>query len=194
MKDVKEKQILDDNTIVEFYLKRDERAIKSSSEKYGKRLHYLAEHITADSFSADECENDTYMQAWNNIPPHEPRDYLYAFLARITRHIALNICEKNNALKRHGDIAELGEELDLCIAAEDNTERVIDDMALKTALNSFLASLDEEKRNIFIRRYWFMDDISDISERYGYSQSKIKSMLMRLRLKLREKLDNDNIL
>ena len=184
---------MEDESIVELYLDRDEKAISATAEKYGKRLLSLSKHITEDDFTADECVNDTYIRAWNSIPPNEPRTYLYPFLARIIRHISLNRCEKEHAKKRSGQYVDLSEELDECFAAPDNTERVVDDMVLKASLNSFLSELDEEKRNIFLRRYWFFDEISAISQRYGYSESKIKSMLMRLRIKLKEKLEQDGI-
>ena len=185
--------IMDDEYIVELYLKRDETALASTSEKYGKRLTSLAKHITEDEYTADECVNDTYMEAWNTIPPNEPRTYFYPYLARITRHISLNRCEKEHAKKRTGNFVDLGDELESCIAAPDNTENVVDDIVLKASLNRFIASLDEEKRNIFIRRYWFFDEITELSERFGYSESKLKSMLMRLRNKLREHLEKDGI-
>ncbi len=184
---------MEDESIVELYLKRDESAISATSEKYGNRLTSLSKHITNDDFTADECVNDTYVEAWNSIPPNEPRTYLYPFLARIVRHISLNRCEKEHAQKRKGQYVDLSEELDECFASSDNTERVVDDIVLKESLNRFLADLDEEKRNIFLRRYWFFDEISEISRRFGYSESKIKSLLMRLRGKLREHLEKDNI-
>ena len=184
---------MEDEAIVELFLKRDEAALTYTADKYGKRLASLSKRITEDDFIADECVNDTYMQAWNSIPPHEPRTYLYPFLARITRHISLNRCEKEHAGKRKGRYVDLSEELDECFASPDNTENVIDDMVLKASLNKFLSELDEEKRNVFIRRYWFFDEISDIADRFGYSESKIKSMLMRLRGKLREHLEKDGI-
>ncbi|MBO6301102.1 MAG: sigma-70 family RNA polymerase sigma factor [Ruminiclostridium sp.] len=184
---------MEDEAIVELYLARDESAISHTSEKYGSKLRSLAKRITEDDFMADECENDTYMKAWNSIPPHEPRTYLFAFLARITRHLALNLCEKNRTQKRSGTFVDLGEEIESVIAAPDNTESVVDDMVLRESLNRFLAELDEEKRNIFLRRYWFFDDIETLSDRFGYSRSKIKSLLMRLRGKLREHLEKDGI-
>lgn len=105
---------LDDNRIVELYLLRDETAIKQTTEKYGSRLRSLACGIVNDQQTAEECENDTYMEAWNTIPPHEPRSYLYAFLARITRHISLNCCRDRNRLKRSAFICELSAELEQC--------------------------------------------------------------------------------
>ncbi len=184
---------MEDEEIVELFLKREESALAETADKYGRRLASLAKHITQDEFTADECVNDTYLEAWNSIPPNEPRNYLYPFLARITRHISLNRCEKTHALKRSGQYVDLGDELDECFAAPDSTESVVDDMVLKESLNRFLAGLDEERRNIFLRRYWFFDEISEIAERTGYSESKIKSMLMRLRGKLREHLENEGI-
>ena len=184
---------LDDESIVELYLKRDESAITETADKYGNRLTYLSKHITGDDFTADECVNDTYIQTWNSIPPNEPRTYFYPFLARIARHISLNRCKKEHAAKRNGQYVDLGDELDECFSSPDSTERVVDDMVLRESLNRFLGELDEEKRNIFIRRYWFFDDIAEIADRFGYSESKIKSLLMRLRGKLREQLEKDGI-
>ena len=143
---------MDDNRIVELYLLRDETAIKQTTEKYGSRLRSLACGIVTDQQTAEECENDTYMEAWNTIPPHEPRSYLYAFLARITRHISLNWCRDRNRLKRSAFICELSAELEQCIPAPDDVECRIDDIALSDVINRFLSKLDKEKRNIFIRQ------------------------------------------
>ena len=128
---------MDDQSIVELYLQRDERAIRETAEKYGNRLRGLACGIVEDAQTAEECENDTYLEAWNSIPPHEPRDYLYAFLARITRHIALNCCRDRNRLKRRALICELSTELEQCIPDPDDTSCRLDDMTLRQAINSF---------------------------------------------------------
>lgn len=182
---------MDDNKIVELYLLRDEAAIKHTSEKFGKRLRSLAYGITNDPQTAEECENDTYMEAWNTIPPHEPTNYLYAFLVRITRHISLNCCRERSRLKRSAFICELSAEMEECIPAPDDVECRIDDMAFGEAINGFLGMLDEEKRNIFIRRYWFLDSIADISRRFAISQSKVKTTLFRCRNQLREYLEKE---
>ena len=182
---------LDDNKIVELYLSRDETAIKQTSENYGTRIRFLANNIVKDLQTAEECENDTYLEAWRTIPPHEPRTYLFAFLARITRHISLNICRGRNRLKRSAFICELSTEMEQCIPSPDDTECRIDDIILKDAINNFLATLDEEKRNIFLRRYWFLDSIADISKRYAISESKVKTTLFRCRNQLREYLEKE---
>lgn len=182
---------MDDTQIVELYLLRDEAAIERTAEKYGSRLRTLAYGILTDRQAAEECENDTYMQAWNSIPPHEPRDYLYAFLARISRHIALNFCRDRSRLKRSAFITELSAEMEECIPAPDDTGRRTDDMALAAALNAFLGELNEEKRSIFVRRYWYLDSIADISERFALSESKVKTTLFRCRNRLREHLEKE---
>lgn len=97
---------MEDETIVEMYVHKDESAIRRTSEKYGRRLRALSLNIVGDWQTAEECENDTYMAAWNSIPPHEPKSYLYAFLARITRHLSLNCCRERSRLKRSALISE----------------------------------------------------------------------------------------
>lgn len=187
----KEIKALDDNRIVDLFLNRDEKAISLTSEKYGKRLRNIAYGIIKDLHFAQECENDTYMEAWESIPPHEPKEYLFAFLARITRHIALDFCKSQKRLKRNAFISELSVEMEQCIPAPDDTERVIDAMILCEAINTFLGTLSDEKRNIFVRRYWYMDSIASISRFYGLSQSKVKSILFRCRNQLREYLEKE---
>ncbi|MBE6609912.1 MAG: RNA polymerase sigma factor [Ruminococcaceae bacterium] len=184
---------MEDNKIIDLFLSRDESAITQVSEKYGSRLRSLAYNILGDLTAAEECENDTYMEAWSSIPPHEPRSYLFPFLARITRHTALDICKERNRLKRNALISELSEELEQCIPSPEDTESRIDSILLSEAINAFLSTLSEDKRNVFIRRYWFMDSVNDIAKRYGMSQSKIKSILFRSRNQLREYLEQKGI-
>ena len=156
-----------DEQIVDLYLTRDESAIAQTTEKYGSRLRALAHGIVADRETAEECENDTYLEAWRSIPPHEPRDYLYAFLARITRHIALDCCRRRSRLKRDALLYELSTELEQCLPSGDDPERHIDQMVLGEAVSRFLGTLSEEKRNVFLRRYWYLDSIADISRRFS---------------------------
>lgn len=159
---------MDDITIIDLYFARDEAAIRHTAEKYGGRLRALSHGIVQDMQTAEECENDTYLQAWNAIPPHDPKEYLYAFLARITRHISLNRCRDRRRLKRSAYICELSAELEQCIPA-----------------------LDEEKRNLFLRRYWYLDSISDLARRFAMSESKVKTTLFRCRAQLRAHLEKE---
>lgn len=182
---------LDDKKIVELFLKRDESAIDHTSQKYGMRIRSLSYGIVGDLSTAEECENDTYMETWNAIPPNAPKDYLYAFLARITRHISLNCCRNRKRLKRSAYICELSTEMEQCIPAPNDCDCRIDDILFAEAINSFLSSLNTEKRNIFLRRYWYLDSISDIAKRFGLSESKVKTTLFRSRNKLREHLKKE---
>lgn len=176
---------MDDGNIVGLYLRRDEAAIIATQDQYGKRLRTLAYGILEDRQAAEECENDTYMEAWESIPPHEPRNYFYAFLARITRHISLNRCRERSRLKRSTYICELSREMEECIPSPDDTQCRLEKAELAKAINGFLATMDTDKRNVFLRRYWYLDSIPAISKRYGYSESKVKSMLFRSRNQLR---------
>ena len=182
---------LDDPGIVELYVLRDETAITRTAEKFGSRLRSLAYGIVRDRQTAEECENDTYLEAWNRIPPHEPKSYLYAFLARITRHIALNCCRDRGRLKRSAFLCELSAEMEECIPAPDDAACRMDDMALGQVINGFLGRLDEEKRHIFIRRYWYLDSVAGIAKRFGLSESKVKTTLFRCRSRLREQLEKE---
>lgn len=183
--------LLDDARIVDLYLMRDEDAIAQSAAKYGARLRSIAYGIVKDAPSAEECESDTYLKAWNSIPPHEPRDYFYAFLARIVRRLSLNVCRDRSRLKRSAHIMELSSELETCIPSQNGVEAELEDSALSEAINSFLARLDGTRRNIFVRRYWFCDSVSDIAKRYNISESKVKSDLFRCRNKLKEHLERE---
>lgn len=179
---------MDDNEIVALYLRRDEAAIGQTSEKYGSRLRTLSYGIVNDLPTAEECENDTYMEAWNSIPPHEPGGYLFAFLARITRHISLDYCRKRSRLKRDAVLCQLSAEMEQCIPAPDDVQCRMDGVALGEAINGFLGTLGEEQRNVFLRRYWYLDSIAAISKRFALSQSKVKTMLFRSRNRLRDYL------
>ncbi len=176
---------MEDFKIVELYLSRNEEAISATSEKFGKRLRSVAFGITEDFETAEECENDTYLEAWNSIPPHEPKSYLYAFLARIARNLSIDRCRERERLKRKAFLCELSAEMEECIPSPDDINCRIDDIAFSEAINRFLKNLEPEKRNIFIRRYWFLDSVAEISKRFSLSESNVKTTLFRLRKNLR---------
>lgn len=179
---------MEDGRIVELFLKRQEEAVSLTSEKYGARLRKLADNIVEDWPMAQECENDTYLEAWNTIPPHEPRTFFFAFLARITRHLALDRCRSRNRLKRSARLVELTQEMEQCIPAPNDTEGQIDGVLLGEAVSSFLKSLPEEQRKIFLRRYWYLDSIAEIASLFSRSEGSVKTLLFRCRKGLREML------
>ena len=182
---------MDDKDIVSRYLQRDETAIVYTAEKYGSRLQGLAYSIVNDRQTAEEIENDTYTTAWASIPPHEPYDYLYPFLARITRHIALNHCRDQQRVKRNAVICELSAEMEECIPSPRDEMCRLDEMTLSEAINGFLATLTEEQRSVFLRRYWYTRSIADIADVHGCSHGKIKMMLCRIRKRFRNYLQRE---
>lgn len=173
---------------MELFLKKDDSAIARTAEKYGGRLRAVALRITGDYSVAEECENDTYMEAWRIIPPNEPRTYLPAFLYRITRNIAVNRCEQRDRLKRKALLTELSEEMEQCIPSPDDVESRIEGAELAGILSGYLSKQPKEKRVIFMQRYFYFDSVADIAKRYGCSESRIKTMLFRMRGDIREYL------
>ena len=182
---------MDDGSIVDLYLARNEGAIAHTSEKYGAALRTLADRILGDMPAAEECENDTYLEAWNRIPPHEPRDYFFPFLARITRHLAIDRCRRANARKRSALLCELTAELEMCLPAKENVEAEFSASELEMVIRRFLSGCTDEQRGVFLRRYWYFDTIPAIAARFGFTQSKVKVTLHRLRERLRAVLEEE---
>ena len=182
---------MDDAKIVDLYLARDESDVSHTAEKYGTKLRQIANRILDDMESAEECENDTYLEAWNRIPPHEPRDYLFPFLGRIARHLAIDRCRRRDAQKRSAVLCELTAELELCLPAKETVETQVDASELETVVRRFLSGCTAEQRGIFLRRYWYFDTIPDIAARYGCTESKVKVTLHRLRERLRAVLEEE---
>ncbi len=186
--------LLEDGQIVDLYLSRDETAIGRTSEKYGARLRALSLGITGDRMTAEECENDAYLEAWDRIPPKEPRDHFYPFLACIVRHLSIDRCREREALKRGGYLVELTDELEGILASPDDVEKEWDGKQLGEAISRYLASLPEEKRLIFVGRYFNLDSISAVAARLGITESKVKSVLFRVRKELKSYLAGEGYL
>ena len=180
---------MNDNEIVELYLSRNEDAINQTAIKYGTRLRNIAFRIVDDQETAKECENSAYFETWGSIPPYEPRDYLFAFVGRIIRHIALDSYRLNHRQKRQALYCELTQEMQECLPGDQDTEAEIEAKCLSGLINDFLKTCSEEQQNMFVRRYWYFDPISEIAETYGFSQSKVKTTLFRMRAELKEHLE-----
>ena len=176
---------MNDSQIVDLYLQRKEDAIRHTASKYGKQLKSVSMTIVQQMQTAEECENDTYLQAWNSIPPHQPRNYLYAFLLRIIRHISIDRCRHQDRLCRKAYMQELSDELLCCVPGNADVESQIDAMVLGKCISDFLKTQPALNRNVFIRRYWYLDSLDIICKQYRISQSKAKSMLFRSRNALR---------
>ena len=186
-----EGQALDDEKIIDLYLSRDESAIRETQEKYGARLRQTAYRILENHGAAEECENDTYLEAWNRIPPHEPRGYFFEFLVRIIKHAAIDACRRNNRLKRRANFCELTKEMEECLPGEEGADRNIETQELNEIITDFLKHYPEEPRGIFLRRYWFFDTVPEISRRFGCTQGKVKSTLFRMREALKKRLERE---
>ena len=181
---------MQDNEIIDLYLKRDENAISETADKYGAYCNKIAYNILMDSFEAEECVNDTYLRTWNSIPPIIPR-VLSAFLAKITRNIAIDRYKHNNAKKRLGyetSLDELGE----CIGGGTIADE-IEISAIGNAISRFLYTENELNRRIFVRRYFFEDSIDEIAKSHGLSAGQTRTLLHRIRSRLSDFLKKEGI-
>ncbi len=179
---------MDDKRIVELFLARAESAISEAAKKYGKYCRYIALRLLGNDQDAEEVENDTYVKLWNSIPPKKP-DPLKPYVGRIARNIALNRLEERSAQKR-GEVALVLEELSECLS-DPSGEEMGESFALREALNSFLASLDEKTRIIFMQRYFYTCTVREIAAARGLKESAVTMLLFRTRQKLREHLHKE---
>lgn len=184
---------MEDSKIIALYWKRSEEAITQTEYKYGNYCRSISFHILQDEEDAKECVNDTYVKAWNAMPPQKPAR-LAAFLGKITRNLSLHRYEKRSAQKRgSGEMALALEELGECVSSREGTEQVIDAAILTEVINHFLASLSKEHRKIFMRRYWYLSSIKEIAEDYHMTESKVKMVLLRTRNELKLQLEKEGI-
>ena len=178
---------MEDDKIVQLYWDRDEAAITATSDKYGAYCLSISRNILGNHEDAQECVNDTYLKAWNTIPPHRPA-MLSTFLGKITRNLSFDRYKASRRDKRGGSqtalvLDELGE-----IIADKRTDDEIDRKEMIESINSFLSSLPPDKRKLFVCRYWYAFDISGIAKRFGITENNVSVTLNRLRKKLREYL------
>ncbi len=178
---------MDDNEIVELYWIREEKAIAETDKKYGKYCRTIAYNILQNKEDTEECVNDTYFNTWNSIPPQRP-NILKSFLGKIIRNTALNIYERKKAKKRNKVMEVALEELNECISTDDNIEHEIQYNELVQKLNNFIENLPQDKRKIFLERYWYLSPIKDISSKNKISESEVKTTLFRIRKKLKDYL------
>ncbi len=179
---------MDDKSIVELYWQRSETAIAETAKKYEKYCYSIAYGILNNREDAEECVNDTYNEAWNSIPPHRP-SVLSTFIGKITRRISIDKFRYRNAEKRGGgEMPLILEELRDCAASDGGIESEYEKKRLSDTVNAFVKSLQETERKVFLCRYWHMESVGAVCKRFGFSESKVKSMLYRTREKLRDML------
>lgn len=181
---------MEDAEILALYFARDEGAIRETEEKYGRKLRSLAVHLTGTDADGEECVNDTYLAAWNHIPPARP-EYFFAYLAKITRNFALKQCDRQSTQKRSVILLELSGELAACIPDKTDVWTELRAKELEQSVARFVAACSEDMQTVFLRRYFWSDSIEDIAVLTGMSVSKVKSLLFRARRRLRASLEED---
>lgn len=181
---------MEDTDIIALFTERDERAVAEVKAKYGGLSRSVAMSMLRSAEDAEECVSDVYLILWNKIPPAP--DNLKAYICRLTKNMCLKRIEYNSAEKRRGDsklsLSELGEDL----RGEDFASKQ-SDMELGEIISRFLRSQKPEVRNVFLRRYWMMESVEEIANRFAFSKSKVKSMLFRTRNKLEKYLKKEGI-
>ncbi len=184
-------EIPEDSRIVELFLERDQNAIAHTERKYKPLCFRIAFNILGSREDSDECVNDALLGAWNSIPPNRPQN-LKAFICKIARNISLTRLKHNTRQKRNTDLEcsldELAE-----ILPDERLSPDSSDEDIGAAIDAFLDTLDKTTREVFLRKYWFFDKVSDITERFGFSESKINNILYRTRNKLRDYLKKEGI-
>ncbi len=184
---------MEDTKIIALYFDRNEEAICATGKKYGTYCFTIANNILKSRDDAEEAVNDTYFAAWNAIPPHKPLR-LSAFLGKITRRISINKWLAGSTQKRGGGEPALAlEELSQCIPGNQTVEAALEAAELSRLLNTFVRTLPETERHVFLLRYWYLLPVKEIANRFGFTQSKVKSMLLRTRNRLRMVLEQEGI-
>ena len=175
---------MEDRKIVDLYWQRDENAIPETAAKFGGYCRTIAYNILSDAEDAEECLNDTWLRAWNTMPTNRP-SRLAPYLGKLSRWISLTRLREKTSLKRGGGETELVlDELAEAVDSGADVEKAVELKELNAALRRFLKSLGETERQVFLARYWFIASIAEIAEKFGFSESKVNSMLHRTRKKL----------
>lgn len=175
---------MEDAQIIRLFYDRCPEAITQTKEKYDSLCKTMAVKILQSPEDAEECVNDTYLALWNAIPPAKPSP-LSAFAVKITRNLALKRLEQLSATKRNTEADISFEELSACLSTQGSPTQIAEEQALRQAITVFLQTQSKEGRCVFLRRYFFFDSVKEIAQRYGMSQSKVKSLLLRTRNKLK---------
>lgn len=184
---------LEDSKIIDLYWARKEQALAETDAKYGNYCRTIARNILRNFEDTEECVSDTWLHAWNSMPPQRP-GILSAFLGRITRNLSFDRCKYQQAAKRGGGTLPLAlDELGECIPASGRVEHALEQKELAATIDRFLRTLPEKDCNLFLRRYWYVDSISVIADRYGMKENTVKSILFRTREKLRKFLGEEGI-
>lgn len=184
---------MEDRDILALYWQRSEEAIRETDRKYNAYCSHIAMNILADRSDTEECVSDTWLRAWNAIPPQKPSRF-GVWLGKLTRNLALDRWRERSAEKRGGgETAVLLSELEECVSGRQGVEQAMEERQTLEAIRRFLGALPREKRVLFLRRYYFGDSLEELGRRTGRNQSQVKSALFRLRSQLRDFLKEEGI-
>ena len=181
---------MDDSQIITMLFARNDKALGLVADKYGTLLYRLSDNILHCREDATECVNDTYLAVWNNIPPHAPNP-LVAFICKITRNLSLKRLREKTAQKRNAQTLPI-HELEF-VLADGNFDEGLDTRELARLLDRFLDTLDKESRVVFVKRYWFCDEINEIATAVNLSEGNVYQKLSRTRKKLRTFLEKEGV-
>lgn len=184
---------MEDSRIIDLYFERNEDAVAETDRKYGAFCCGIALNILSLCADAEECVNDTYLQAWNAIPPLRP-DRFDAWLGRVVRNLALNLWRKNHRKKRYTGMEVLLNELEDCIPAPETVEHVIEAKELAGLIDIWLASLPQDDRILFLRRYWNGERVDVLAEECGMAPGRLAKRLYKLRRRLKSALEKEGYL
>lgn len=178
---------MEDEKIISLFFSRSEQAIRELDAKYGNICHRISRNILNDREDAEECVNDAYLGMWNAIPPQRPNPLL-AFVCKIVRRYSIMRYRKNTALKRNSPYEVAMSEIEETLASPASVEQEIEAKALARIIETFLDTLTESNRDIFIRRYWYLDSYEEIAKQTGLTEKNVSVRLTRIRKQLREYL------
>lgn len=184
---------MDDIILLKLYNDRSQSAVNETMKKYSGLCRFVAKNILVDKREAEECENDVYLALWNNIPPEQPKNFA-AYISRVARNIALTRLDYLKAKKRNCESVCVLDELSDCIPSNLTVEKQFDSKKIGEAISVFLKSKDKDSRVVFMKRYFFSLSVKKIASEFGFSESKTKSMLFRLRNELRFYLEKEGLL
>ena len=183
---------MDDKQIIELYFERNEQAIKETETKYGAFCHRIAMNILGINEDAEECVNDTYYSVWKQIPPTVP-EVFKVYLGRITRNLSISRFRAMRAKKRYSSMEIMLSELNDCVPSSSNVEQTIEVMQLSDYISEWLDSLPEEDCALFVRRYWFGDEVQELAKKCGITAAKMAQRMLRLRKSLKAALEQKGV-
>lgn len=183
---------MEDEIIIQLFWERSQKALVLTKEKYGQRMHRVAANILRDSRDAEEAVSDAFMKLWSSIPPARPK-YLLSYACRLSRNAAIDILRQSQRMKRDCRNEVLFSELEECLPDAGDPAAKLEEQELAAAINQYLATIDSVSRKLFVRRYFAMDELSELAKDFGMTRHDVSVRLYRVRQKLRKFLEKEGV-